>query len=174
MTRPILSAGKLWEPGGFKRFLEEASAELTRLHGDPRSKATFDTMPVVIVAYSGGYMTAASCIKHGGADERVRGVVLLDALYGDIDTFAGWISSRQKAFFLSAFANSTRSYNAELTEILKARDVAYKTKLQGPLRVGSVTFISTDPETEHRDFVTHAWTHHPVKDLLQRLRAEAR
>jgi hypothetical protein len=168
------SAGKLWEPGGFQRFLDEASAELTKLHGDPRSKAAFDKMPVVIVAYSGGYMTAASCIRHGGAGGRVRGVVLLDALYGDIDTFAGWISSRQKAFFLSAYANSTRARNAELEEILKGRDVAYKTKLQGPLRGGSVTFISTDPETEHRDFVTRAWTHHPVKDLLQRLRAEAR
>ncbi len=168
------SAGKLWEPGGFRRFLDEASAELAKLHGDPRSKAAFDSMPIVIVAYSGGYMTAAACIKQGGAGERVRGVVLLDALYGDIDTFAGWISSRQKAFFLSAYANSTRSHNAELEEILKARDVAYKTKLQGPLRLGSVTFISTDPETEHRDFVTHAWTHHPVKDLLQRLRAESR
>ncbi len=168
------SAGKLWEPGGFQRFLEEASAELTKLHGDPRSKAMFDRMPIVIVAYSGGYMTAASCIRHGGTGERVRGVVLLDALYGDIDTFAGWISTRQKAFFLSAYANSTRAHNTELAEILKARDVAYKTKLQGALRGGSVTFISTDPETEHRDFVTNAWTHHPVKDLLQRLRAEAR
>jgi pimeloyl-ACP methyl ester carboxylesterase len=168
------SAGKLWEPGGFERFLEEASAELTRLHGDSRAKPVFDKMPVVIVAYSGGYMTAASCIRHGGAGERVRGVVLLDALYGDIDTFAGWISTRQKAFFLSAYANSTRAHNTELAEILKGRDVAVKTKLQGPLRGGSVTFISTDPETEHRDFVTKAWTNHPVKDLLQRLRVEAR
>lgn len=167
------SAGKLWEPGGFKRFLEEASTELSKLHGDPRSKPVFDKMPIVIVAYSGGYATAASCIRHGEAAERVRGIVLLDALYGDVDTFASWISSRQKAFFLSAFANSTRAHNAELQEILKDRDVAYNTKLKGQLR-GTVTFVSTAPETEHRDFVTRAWTNHPVKDLLQRLRAEAR
>ena len=168
------SAGKLWEPGGFQRFLEEATAELVKIHGDPRSKPVFDAMPIVIVAYSGGYATAASCIRHGGAGARVRGVVLLDALYGDIETFASWISSRQKAFFLSAFANSTRAHNAELEEMLKDREVAYNTKLQGPLRGGSVTFVSTAPETEHRDFVTRAWAHHPVKDLLQRLRAEAR
>lgn len=168
------SAGKLWEPGGFERFLDEASTELAKLHGDPRSKRLFETMPIVIVAYSGGYTTAASCIHHGGVGPRVRGVVLLDALYGEVDTFASWISSRQKAFFLSAYANSTRARNAELEEMLKGRDVAFNTKLQGPLRGGSVTFISTAPETEHRDFVTNAWTHHPVKDLLQRLRAEAR
>jgi pimeloyl-ACP methyl ester carboxylesterase len=167
------SAGKLWEEGGFERFLEEASTELTKLHGDPRAKPIFDKMPIVIVAYSGGYATAASCIRRGGAGERVRGIVLLDALYGDLDTFAGWISSRQRAFFLSAFANSTRAHNAELQEMLKGREVAYSTKLKGQLR-GTVTFVSTAPETEHRDFVTRAWAHHPVKDLLQRLKAEAR
>ena len=145
----------------------------SKLHGDPRSKQVFDTMPIVIVAYSGGYMTAASCIRHGGAGERVRGVVLLDALYGDIDTFASWISSRQKAFFVSAFANSTRGHNSELQEILKGRDVSFNTSLKGQLR-GTVSFISTAPETEHRDFVTRAWAHHPVKDLLLRLKAEAR
>ncbi len=168
------SPGKLGEPGGFQRFLEEASVELAKLHGDARSKAVFDAMPIVIVAYSGGYATTASCLDHGGAGPRVRGVVLLDALYGDIDTFASWISTRQKAFFLSAYASSTRARNTELEDILKGRDVAFNTKLQGPLRGGSVTFISTAPETEHRDFVTRAWTHHPIRDLLQRLRAEAR
>ena len=167
------SAGKLWEHGGFRRYLQEASDELVKLHGDPRSKQAFDSMPIVIVAYSGGYMTAASCIRQGGAGERVRGVVLLDALYGDIDTFASWISSRQKAFFVSAFANSTRGHNSELQEILKGRDVAFNTSLKGQLR-GTVSFISTAPETEHRDFVTRAWAHHPVKDLLVRLKAEAR
>ena len=168
------SAGKLWEPGGFKRFLDEASVELANAHGDPRSKAYFDKMPIVIVAYSGGYMTAASCIRHGGAGSRVRGIVLLDALYGDMDTFANWISTREKAFFLSAYANSTRARNTELASMLKGHDVVVSTKLKGPLRGGTVTFISTAPETEHRNFVTQAWAHHPIKDMLQRLRVEAR
>jgi pimeloyl-ACP methyl ester carboxylesterase len=169
------SAGKLWEEGGFQRFLDEASLELTKLHGDPRSTAIFEKMPIVIVAYSGGYATAASCIRQGGAGARVRGIVLLDALYGEMDTFANWISSRDKAFFLSAYANSTRARNTELAEMLKTgHDVTVGTKLKGPLRGGSVTFISTAPETEHRDFVTKAWATHPIKDVLQRLRAEAK
>ncbi len=168
------SAGKLWQPGGFERFLEEASEELAKAHGDPRSKAVFEKMPIVIVAYSGGYMTAASCIRHGGAGSRVRGIVLLDALYGDMDTFANWISTRDKAFFLSAYANSTRARNIELADTLKGHEVTVGTKLKGSLRAGSITFISTAQETEHRNFVTQAWAHHPIKDLLQRLRTEAR
>jgi hypothetical protein len=167
------SAGKLWENGGFRRYLEEASRELVKMHGDPRSKRVFDKMPIVIVAYSGGYKTAASCIRNGGAKGRVRGIVLLDALYGDIGTFARWISSRRRAFFLSAFANSTRGHNSELKEILKGRDVAYSTSLKRQLK-GTVSFISTSQETRHRDFVTRAWARHPVKDLLVRLKAEAR
>jgi hypothetical protein len=169
------SAGKLWERDGFQRFLDEASQELTKMHGDPRSQAVFDRMPIVIVAYSGGYATAASCIRNGGAGARVRGIVLLDALYGEMDTFANWISARDKAFFLSAYANSTRARNAELAEMLKSgREVTVGTKLKGPLRGGTVTFISTAPETEHRDFVTKAWAFHPIKDILQRLKAEAK
>lgn len=168
------SAGKLWERGGFQRFLDEASVELSKAHGDARSKAIFDKMPVVIVAYSGGYATAASCIRNGGVGLRLRGIVLLDALYGDMDTFANWISSRNKAFFLSAYANSTRARNTELADLLKGNDVKINTQLKGPLHGGSVTFIETAPETEHRDFVTKAWADHPIKDLLQRLRAETK
>jgi hypothetical protein len=32
-----------------------------------------------------------------------------------------------------------------------------------------VVFLSTAPDTDHRDFVTQAWTRYPVKDLLQRM-----
>jgi hypothetical protein len=35
------SAGKFWEPNGFKRFLDEAAIQLARMYGDPRSAFTF-------------------------------------------------------------------------------------------------------------------------------------
>src|SRR6185437_15831438 len=49
------SAGKLWEPNGFKRFLDEPAVKLARRYGDPRKAFVFANMPIVIVAYSGGY-----------------------------------------------------------------------------------------------------------------------
>ena len=49
------SAGKFWEPNGFQRFLDEAAVKLARMYGDPRTVFTFATMPIVIVAYSGGF-----------------------------------------------------------------------------------------------------------------------
>ena len=59
-------------------------------------------MPVVIVAYSGGYMPASAAISVGGANDRIAGVILLDALYGETDTFADWIAKRHGQSFSSA------------------------------------------------------------------------
>ncbi len=164
------SPGKFWEPGGFQRFLAEAADKLAQLHGDPRSKQVFANMPVVIVAYSGGYLATAACLYSGGIKGRVRGVVLLDALYGELDKFAAWIANHRSAFFVSAFADSTRIRNAQLERILAQRDVTYSTDPGQRLKQGSVNFISTSSETRHRDFVTHAWVDDPIKDVLQRLK----
>jgi pimeloyl-ACP methyl ester carboxylesterase len=45
---------------------------------------------VDIMGHSGGYVGMASALARGGAD--IRGVVLLDALYGDVGTFSGWLT----------------------------------------------------------------------------------
>ena len=68
--RPISSPGKFGDPGGFKRFLDEAAGELARLHGDPRTKQTFANMPIVIVAYSGGFGPTLSVLDNGGVSSR--------------------------------------------------------------------------------------------------------
>ncbi len=102
------SAGNFWRPGAFAEFLDEAEAKLAALYPHA-SRATFHRMPVVIVAYSGGYLPAAYSLAHGGAGDRVRGVVLLDALYGEPDKFAGWVESRiSRAFFVSAYSVSSK------------------------------------------------------------------
>lgn len=164
------SPGKFWEPGAVKRFLAEAATKLARLQGDPKSRQTFANMPVVIVAYSGGFLPAAWTMAGGGFGKRLRGVVLLDALYGETDRFADWIvNQRNGGFFVSAFADSTRARNTAFEHMLADRSVPVKTQLNERLEPGSVVFLSTAPETDHRDFVTQAWTRYPVKDLLQRM-----
>ena len=77
------SAGSFWQPGTFRQFLDETTVRLVELYGDERTRRAFATMPVVLVAYSGGYNPAAFALSIGEADQRIRGVVLLDALYGD-------------------------------------------------------------------------------------------
>jgi hypothetical protein len=163
------SVGKLWEPQGTERFLDEAATQLSRMLGDPLSRNAFATMPVVVVAYSGGYVAASTVLSSKTASKRVRGLVLLDALYGDTDKFASWASGKERGFFVSSYATSTRARNGDLEGVLKAREVPLNKELPYKLRAGSVNFISTAPGTDHRNFVNRAWTEQPIRDLLRRL-----
>jgi hypothetical protein len=163
------SAGKFWERGGFKRFMAEAAEKLAKVYGDARAAKAFAKMPVVIVAYSGGFVSAAYCLQVGGLGSRVRGVVLLDALYGEMDKFSSWIAGNRSAFFVSAYTHYTKRRDDELARILKDKGIAVARELNGPLKPGTVAFLGTPEGLRHRDYVTMAWTEHPVKDVLTRL-----
>jgi hypothetical protein len=162
------SAGNFWRPGAFAQFLDEAEARLADLYPNA-SRAAFRRMPVVIVAYSGGYMPAAYSLAQGGAENRIRGVVLLDALYGEEDKFAHWIEgARSSAFFVSAYSNSTRDNNVSLRARLQRDGVAVQSGLPDGLRPGVVAFVDSG-DVRHEDFVNVAWTGDPLRDILSRL-----
>ncbi|MEY9600965.1 hypothetical protein ABIF74_005657 [Bradyrhizobium japonicum] len=101
------SAGKFWQAGGLKRFMEESATHLARLTGDPNNARAFANMPIVIVGYSGGFLPTAWSLEVGGISDRVRGVVLLDAVYGEMDKFASWIESHRSGFFVSSYTRYT-------------------------------------------------------------------
>ncbi|QWG16694.1 alpha/beta hydrolase [Bradyrhizobium sediminis] len=165
------SAGKFWQPGGLKRFVNESADHLARLYGDPRAARAFADMPVIIVGYSGGFMPAAWSLEVGGLGNRVRGVFLLDAVYGELDKFASWIVSNRSGFFVSAYTRSTRRHEHELMAMLKEKGIAISDDMDGPLRPGSVVFLETPEGVTHRDYVTRAWTENPVKDVLVKMAA---
>ena len=50
-----------------------------------------------MIAHSGGYQAAAGVLQLGDVP-RIAEVVLLDALYGGEDVFAGWIDARLQRF----------------------------------------------------------------------------
>jgi hypothetical protein len=164
------SSGNFWIPGLFDWFLNEASEQLAILHGYPGLARAFDKLNVVVVGYSGGYAPVAWCIYHGGANDRLRGVILLDALYGELDKFEHWIAGdRYRRFFVSGYLGSTRARNIQLQHILAKRHIKYRMSLANRIRPGSVTFIPGKPGERHRDYVTHAWVKDPLTDLLNRL-----
>ena len=162
------SAGKFWDPDGFKRFLDETARKLAALYGDQRSAAAFANMPIVIVAYSGGFGPTLSVLARGGADARIRGLVLLDALYAGIDQFADWIADHRSTFFVSSYTPHTAHHNADLEHELNERSVPYSTELRRNHLQGMVTFLPAG-DVPHRDFVTRAWTDNPVEDILLRM-----
>jgi hypothetical protein len=165
------SAGQFWQPGALARFLDEAATHLARLHPAGKrgaSQATYRRLPVVIVAYSGGYQPAAWLLHHGGAEERIAGVAILDGLYGQQDKFAGWLQRRPEAFFVTAYGTSSAEGNAELRRLISA-PIAEVNALPTKLDPGTIAFVAAPPDVQHHDFVTRAWTQHPVADLLARI-----
>lgn len=163
------SAGKFWEPGGFKRFIDESASHLARLYGDPKSAQTFANMPIVIIGYSGGFLPTAWSLEVGGISNRVRGVFLLDAVYGELDKFASWIEKNRTGFFVSSYTRYTKPRDRELMEMLRNKGITVTENMDGPLRPGSVVFVQTRDGIRHRDYVTQAWTEHPVREVLAKM-----
>lgn len=117
------SPGKFGLGGGFRRFLDEAAEVLAVRLGEeflPR----FRSAPVILAAHSGGYKPLAMALDRGGAVSRVRGVLLLDALYGDADRFEHWLTrtARPDAFFINLYTEGPCRKNSErLAESLAGR-----------------------------------------------------
>src|SRR6201991_3186045 len=165
------SAGKFWQPGGFKRFMDEPAATLPRLDGDPAAVKAFEKMPIVIVGYSGGFLPTAWSLEVGGISDRVRGVILLDAIYGELDKFSKWIENHRNGFFVSSYTQGTASRNRELMRMLRDKGIATSEDMSRPLRPGSVFFTETGAGIRHRDYVTQAWTRNPIEEVLIKMAA---
>ncbi len=162
------SAGNFWRPGAFAEFLGEAEAKLAELYPGT-SRYTFQRMPVIIVAYSGGYLPAAYSLEYGGAGDRLRGVVLLDALFGEPEKFAQWVERESsRAFFVSAYSVASKEQNLALEGRLQARGVQFQNGLPDSLHAGTVAFVDATAAS-HDDFVTAAWTGDPLSDVLSRM-----
>jgi hypothetical protein len=161
------SVGRFSQPGAVARFVAEAADKLARLHGDPLTAKAFANMRIIIVGYSGGFMPTAYSLYSGGLKNRVRGVVLLDGVYGQLDKFASWIENNRSSFFISSYTHYTKRHNEELERILTEHDVPFTRDINPDLGRGGVAFISA--EVPHRDYVTHAWVDYPIKDIVSRL-----
>ena len=161
------SAGNFWRPGHFATYIDEAAERLMRLYGDKRVGPRFNAAPVVVVAYSGGYLSAAYALERGGAAHRIKGVILMDALYGEEEKFAAWAAARRRlGFLLSAYTESTQEENANLQALLAKRRVPFGKTVPGKLTPGTMAFVSCGSWEMHGDFMTRAWTTDPLKHAL--------
>jgi hypothetical protein len=165
------SAGKFWQPGNFRRFIMESADHLARLYGDPGAAKDFAKLPIVIVGYSGGFLPTAYSLDVGGMSDQVRGVVLLDAVYGQLDKFADWIETHRSGFFVSSYTHYTAPHDHELMQMLRAKGVTVSEDVDAPLRPGSAVFVETGEGITHRSYVTQAWTKNPIEQVLVKMAA---
>jgi hypothetical protein len=159
------SAGNFWTPGYFAKFMAEAARGLARLTDAKAAK--FDAMPVVLVAYSGGYNPAAFVLKNDDIGSRLLGVILLDAVFDEAGIFASWIAQHRKGFFVSAYGKSSASGNAEIRQLLASQGITASSDPPRRLEARTVTFLASD--AGHDTFVTRAFVGNPLQWLLSRL-----
>jgi hypothetical protein len=166
------SAGRFWVPGAFARFMGEAAFALANLWGTRAVRHSFAGLPIILVAYSGGYDPAAYALAVGGVARRVRGVILMDALVARAAIFADWIAAnRDRAFFFSAYSAAAADGNDDLMRRLRARAIDFSIDLPHVLSPGSVAVVAT-MEVEHDTYMTQAWASDPLAWLLARVQAQ--
>lgn len=162
------SAGRFWQPGFLEAYLAEAAAHIaarTRLRPE-----TLEGLPVVLVAYSGGYLPAAFSLAYAGSQSRIRAVILLDALFGEATKFRGWIERRgTSGIFVDAYSASSAPLSQALRTDLVADGIAVQETLPTRLAPGDVVFLPS-LDAVHNDIVTRAFAPDPLALLLRRLR----
>jgi hypothetical protein len=54
-------------------------------------------------------------------------------------------------------------------QMIRDKGIAVSGDMDSPLRPGSVVFVKTPDGVTHRDYVTHAWTDKPVREVLAKM-----
>ncbi|HTJ03527.1 MAG TPA: hypothetical protein VL492_12110 [Methylovirgula sp.] len=163
------SAGHFWERNFFAKYMNEAATHLAELTGLPASR--FNALPIIIVAYSGGYLPAIYSATVGGTGVRIGGIVLLDALFGETDAYADWIAhNRNHAFFLSAYSRASETENIALRSTLDKQGIDVEQGLPSELTPGTIAFLGAR-DAVHNDFVTRAFTLDPLEVILAHIKA---
>jgi len=164
--------GKLIRPGALAAMLAEAEGVLTRALG-PEMGPRLARAPVVLVAYSGGYRAlAAALVETPGAGEgfveRIEGVVLLDAVFGELRRIEAWLTARAgRVFLVGLYGKLSAPWTHELMFRWEARGQPYGQLLPARLERGSLVLARV--ASEHADIATDGPPERPVAEILRRL-----
>ncbi|HXU75384.1 MAG TPA: hypothetical protein VN794_02390 [Methylomirabilota bacterium] len=138
--------GKLEDPDGFKRFMEEAVKILREKSALKRK--SFRVGRIVLSGHSGGYGVISSILDHGGLTGQVREVWLFDALYGRTDKFLAWIN-RGEGRLIDIYTENggTKEETERLMATLKQQEkpfLAARESDHPDLRAQRLIFLYTD------------------------------
>jgi hypothetical protein len=124
LNAPDTFDGKLEDPGGFKRFVDEAMSILrSRI---PAISQNADVGDIVLSGHSGGYGVISSIVARGGLTDHVREVWLFDALYGRTEKFVVWFDHHPGRFIdLYTAHGGTKDETESLIATLKENRVPF-------------------------------------------------
>ena len=152
--------GKLEDPAGFKKFIEDVADYLFRTG----KTTTRNVGNVILSGHSGAYHPISYALMQGGVPEKIREVYLFDALYGQTEKFAHWIDHSQgKMVVIYTDSGGTKHETESLMGDLRACKIPYL--------AGDETSISPRDLSKHRLVFLHTDLGH---DMVVHYRLEFR
>jgi hypothetical protein len=116
--------GKLEDPDGFKRFMQEVTQTLREKSALTNKDFTIGN--IVLSGHSGGYHVISAILDHGGLTAHVKEVWLFDALYGQTDKFLAWLDQQQgRLVDIYTEHGGTKEETERLIALLKQRGMAF-------------------------------------------------
>ena len=163
------SPGKLFRRSAFRAMMQEVAGVLARRLGNEH-RAHLEGAPILLVAFSGGYKAVGSILDRGGTQSRIKGVVLFDALYADVEKFEKWIRHRSgKAFLIDIFTTGACEENSRvLSSQLLRHQLHFST--DWPSRISKRGIYLIRSETDHMRIPIEGPPSEPLKEILRNLR----
>ena len=134
---PDSFGGKLEDPGGFERFINEVSE---RLRQSPAVKLkSFTVGNIILSAHSGGYQVISSILDRGGLTGQIKEVWLFDALYARTDKFLAWLeTSRGRLVNIYTEHGGTKPQTEQMMGILKQRGIPFLTAKESEITLADL------------------------------------
>ena len=150
---PDSAGGKLEDPDGFKRFMDEVFNVL-RQRGVINKNSTVGK--IILSGHSGGYKVMSSIVERGGLPDQIREVWLFDGLYAEGGKFLAW-SEQAKGRLLNIYTDNggTKTRAEEMLAELKQRGT-------NPLATTDVAVTSMELTTNRFIFLHTDMTHNDV------------
>jgi hypothetical protein len=162
---PDSFGGKLEDPGGFRRFMDEVVAALRQ---SSALKRRFTLGQIVLSGHSGGYGVISSIVACGGLSDHVREVWLFDALYARTDKFLSWFDAQHgRLLDIYTARGGTKAESEALMATLKQRGTPFFAGTESQTKVADLqnnrlVFIFTD--LAHNDVLDK---HQTFRDFLE-------
>ncbi len=143
---PDSFGGRLEDPNGFRRFMDEVLATLRARAGFSRKDSSLGR--IILSGHSGGYHVIAGILDRGGLARNADEVWLFDALYSQSDSFLAW-SDRTQGRLLNIYTDhgGTKVESESLKTRLAARGA--------PLYATEETALAADTLKSHQYAFIH-------------------
>ncbi len=159
------SPGKFIRRNAFSVFMEEVAEVLAGRLGES-CRTELAQAPILVAAFSGGFKAAAYVLDRGGLDERIIGVLLMDALYEDVDKFEHWIDAHaNRGFFVSIYGQGECEKNSRtLARLLNRLELLEHPIWPDKIAKGEILLVQSPHE--HREIPLLGPPPEPLRTVL--------